>query len=1001
MDKASHSFPRWVLVIVGLSALWALYGCGGGGGGGGAGAITAVPIGPGITSGIISGAVTASGTIASILPSAQAPGNATDPGAALRAATVPVVGARVWSESSPQVSTVSNTAGNYTLSDLPFGYHRIVAQRVDGFGSAYKVRSNSILVNSDVPIVNSVNLDLMPASNFVQGTLQNLDGQPIPNAVMTLWGETFTSDANGYFRSPPLPAVIYAEQIRMTPGGSYEPMTLTVPFTAMPQALNIIAARPGENRAPIVTVTAGKVMVTPHETPIVIIASATDRDNEPLTYNWSWTDGSLATSSPYTARWTAPGTSGLATVTVTVRDPRGATGRASIGFTVGGGTVATNRAPTATMQATTSVVINQSIDLRVTASDPDFDPLTYSWSSTPPVGAFSSLTASSTRWTAPGTAQTVVINCRVLDPKGAFTDVSQAVIVWDGVNPPPNQAPVVTMLPPVGESYGTGSMRLFAATSSILLSATALDPETGEIPTTDPAYYSQYQWFLLRGATRVQIGTGPAYYVSNLPPGTYTAIVRVYDRPPAPQQPMYAEAQVLLRINTPPTMTLAAAPVRTDYPLRQVITFTATVFDPDAEDNPIRPGNFRWRFDGIDAGVVGATIATTPTVPGSYVVDVTYTDHTPAGVQVSRRLRFDVATNTAPVVTITAISPTQTSYLRGTPISFSGTGADWEDDANFGPQNLSWLIEGRPAGQGGSITVATFSEGDNRVTLMGVDSLGAVGYATTSVTIEPNQVPQMQLVSVTPDQPTYPMGTSITFVAAGTDREDTAAFGPASFTWWLDLNLVGSGSANLTIASIPTGVHTITVRGTDQFGGVGAASRTITVQPNNSPAMQIVTPGTGGTYPYGTTLTFIGAGTDIEDGVRFTPASYVWFDNDVEFARGVANPARTFATAGAHVIRLEGTDSQFGVGTTSVSLTVLDNNRPVMQILAPPPSNRVFALQPQNVSEPIQFIGSGTDVEDGAAFGPANFIWYSFNHYQSANATNAFRLGIANPLRAN
>ena len=52
---------------------------------------------------------------------------------------------------------------------------------------------------------------------------------------------------------------------------------------------------------------------------------ASDPDGDDLTYNWTCTSGSLSSSSGSGVTWTAPGTSGSSTVTVTVHDTRGGT----------------------------------------------------------------------------------------------------------------------------------------------------------------------------------------------------------------------------------------------------------------------------------------------------------------------------------------------------------------------------------------------------------------------------------------------------------------------------------------------------------------------------------------------------------------------------------------------------------------------------------------------------------------------------------------------------
>jgi hypothetical protein len=73
--------------------------------------------------------------------------------------------------------------------------------------------------------------------------------------------------------------------------------------------------------------------------------SASDPDGDPLTYDWTCTEGSLSSSSGSSVTWTAPGTSGSATVTVSVHDDRGG---------------ADSRSKTITVNAVTTTLIDWS-----------------------------------------------------------------------------------------------------------------------------------------------------------------------------------------------------------------------------------------------------------------------------------------------------------------------------------------------------------------------------------------------------------------------------------------------------------------------------------------------------------------------------------------------------------------------------------------------------------------------------------------------------------------
>ncbi|MBN2464211.1 hypothetical protein JXD38_01110 [candidate division WOR-3 bacterium] len=55
-----------------------------------------------------------------------------------------------------------------------------------------------------------------------------------------------------------------------------------------------------------------------------LTCTATDPDTDALTFNWTCTNGDLHTTTGYTVVWTAPESSGTATITVTAQDDSGA-----------------------------------------------------------------------------------------------------------------------------------------------------------------------------------------------------------------------------------------------------------------------------------------------------------------------------------------------------------------------------------------------------------------------------------------------------------------------------------------------------------------------------------------------------------------------------------------------------------------------------------------------------------------------------------------------------
>jgi outer membrane protein OmpA-like peptidoglycan-associated protein len=107
---------------------------------------------------------------------------------------------------------------------------------------------------------------------------------------------------------------------------------------------------------------------------------ASDPDSDPLSYNWA-ADGGAVDGNGSEGRWNSTGVApGTYKVRVRVDDGRGGTADCASDIRV---ELRPNRPPTMSCTADrNSVAIGESVQVVATASDPDNDPLTYSWSST-------------------------------------------------------------------------------------------------------------------------------------------------------------------------------------------------------------------------------------------------------------------------------------------------------------------------------------------------------------------------------------------------------------------------------------------------------------------------------------------------------------------------------------------------------------------------------------------------------------------------------------------
>ncbi|HYO58608.1 PKD domain-containing protein [Archangium sp.] len=134
--------------------------------------------------------------------------------------------------------------------------------------------------------------------------------------------------------------------------------------------------------------------------------TASDPEGEPLTYSWTQIPAAPASTfdneTGATPTWTAPLLSRDTTFTlqVTVSDGKGGSAQATVDVAVAN-VPSLNRAPIvdATITAPASVIAGDTVNLSIGATDPDGDPLTYSWTTSPAgQGSFTNPTASAAQW---------------------------------------------------------------------------------------------------------------------------------------------------------------------------------------------------------------------------------------------------------------------------------------------------------------------------------------------------------------------------------------------------------------------------------------------------------------------------------------------------------------------------------------------------------------------------------------------------------------------------
>lgn len=187
---------------------------------------------------------------------------------------------------------------------------------------------------------------------------------------------------------------------------------------------------PPPNHPPTVSVTANptKVFAGSNDS-IVLQSQAADPDNDTLTYKWTATGGAIEGTGAE-SRWNSSGVKpGTYTITVAVDDGRGGTANASTDVTV---EEKPNSPPTISCAANpATITAGQRASITATASDPDNDPLTYSYKAS---GGTVSGTGANAQFDSTGLAPgNYTVTCHVSDGRGGETDALAQVAVQPAV----------------------------------------------------------------------------------------------------------------------------------------------------------------------------------------------------------------------------------------------------------------------------------------------------------------------------------------------------------------------------------------------------------------------------------------------------------------------------------------------------------------------------------------------------------------------------------------
>jgi len=430
------------------------------------------------------------------------------------------------------------------------------------------------------------------------------------------------------------------------------------------------------NKPPaIITLAASPETVTTGQISTIKLLSFDDED-DPMTCTWTTDGGTLSSTTAcgsVAVAWTAPGTLGTYTVSVSATDNMPGHDPVSRSVTI---VVSQQNYPPTIGRLTANpehVDPHKTSIVQLGTSDPENNPLTCSWSATG--GTLSSTTGCGSvtvfpgypnlytkfvTWTAPATPGTYTVSVNVTDNNAGHSPVSRSVNIYVSSGQPPT----ITSL--------TANPQTVVLGRTSIVTVVASDFEN------DPLTCS---WSATGGSLSSTTGCGSVTWTAPATPGTYTVSVTVTDNIPGHE--VWKSVSISVLPNQPPIITSLTAIFGT---VEAGKTDIVTVVASDPENDPLACS---WTATGGSLSSTtgcGSVTWTAPGTIGTYTVTVSITDNKPGHSPVSRSV--NIAPNQPP--TITSLTANPENVAADLPSTVTLVASDPEND----PLTCSWTADG-------------------------------------------------------------------------------------------------------------------------------------------------------------------------------------------------------------------------------------------------------------------------------------------------------------------
>lgn len=535
------------------------------------------------------------------------------------------------------------------------------------------------------------------------------------------------------------------------------------------------------------------------------------------------------------------------TLHVQTLDLSAASGQGTVTFALG------NRAPSVVISGSSGVAANGTLPLTANGTDPDSDPLSYTWELVrqPQSGATLMATGgSATLQASAATTGTYEVRVTVKDDFGATASASKVIAV--------NAAPTVT-LPASFNTGHTCNASGACSANTVSVSGGVADPEGDALTlewrfvpsVTRPAVTCD---FVTRDAqsTSVSCAPGPDGAIA----GTYTlqlcAKDALHDFVCGSSSLIIGNQAPTARVDGPSSGALSHIPYDGGGERLATIPLLASGTDPEFGGTGTPPYlRYRWTLvSQADAAAAVSFIADqqnpvvtirrtcpcadTPLL-GSYRFQLVVTD--PNGLASAAVEKTVDIVNARPTVSASATLPATGRVRAGVSVPLSSTATDSNSDT----LTYAWSLVTQPTGANATFTGASSAQATLHTTagaLLGSYVARVVvsdGYesATADVTIPVNRPPSVAptttLSLTTESCGDGSCSASVSVSAGATDPEDSAA--QLTYSWSATGPTVGafqnatSGTTSFTVSGAGIkGTYTLTVTATDRDGESATAS---------------------------------------------------------------------------------------------------------------------------------------------------------------------------------